>query len=226
MSTIAVAIHDVEPATFDRCALIRDWLADHGIDRVTLLVVPAPDLHPFFQRRPDLADWLLDCRDNGDAIAQQGFRRDLRRAGRSSTASTRSPRTRASRRAAACSSSPGIEPRGFVAPSYAYTPALRRELGQHVRLVGDGAAVRAPRRGQRGRARPLAARSPLALRAGALIAGRLLRLDLHPGDFDKTRHVLALEAVLRSARRTAVTYDDLCPSPPSAAHSGGVAAPV
>src|SRR6185436_14531217 len=59
MSTIAVAIHDVEPATFDRCALIRDSLADHGVDRVTLLVAPAPDLHPFFQRRPDLADWLL-----------------------------------------------------------------------------------------------------------------------------------------------------------------------
>ena len=49
---IAVAIHDVEPATFERCALIRDWLADHGVDRVTLLVIPAPHLHPFFQRRP------------------------------------------------------------------------------------------------------------------------------------------------------------------------------
>src|SRR4051812_29051109 len=67
--TIAVAIHDVEPATFERCALIRDWLDDHGVDRVTLLVIPAPDLHPFFQRRPELAAWLLDCRDRGDAIA-------------------------------------------------------------------------------------------------------------------------------------------------------------
>ena len=57
---IAVAVHDVEPATFERCALIRDWLDDHGVDRVTLLVVPAADLHPFFQRRPDLAAWLLD----------------------------------------------------------------------------------------------------------------------------------------------------------------------
>src|SRR5215207_5915231 len=63
----------VEPATFERCALIRDWLADHGIDRATLLVIPAPDLHPFFQRRLDLAAWLLDCRDRGDAIAQHGF---------------------------------------------------------------------------------------------------------------------------------------------------------
>ena len=45
--TIAVSLHDVEPATFERCALIRDWLDDLGVDRVTLLVIPAPDLHPF-----------------------------------------------------------------------------------------------------------------------------------------------------------------------------------
>ena len=31
---IAVAIHGIEPATFERCAVIRDWLDDHGIDRV------------------------------------------------------------------------------------------------------------------------------------------------------------------------------------------------
>ena len=30
--TIAVAIHDVEPATWERCALIRDWLADHAYE--------------------------------------------------------------------------------------------------------------------------------------------------------------------------------------------------
>ena len=45
-ATIAVALHDIEPATFERCALIRDWLDDHGVDRVTLLVIPARDLHP------------------------------------------------------------------------------------------------------------------------------------------------------------------------------------
>ena len=43
------------------------------------------------------------------------------------------------------------------------------------------------------------------------MSGRLLRLDLHPADFDHPRHVLALERVLRNATpRTAVTYDDLC----------------
>src|SRR2546429_6632236 len=43
---IAVALHDIEPATFERCALIRDWLDDHGVDRGTLLGIPARGLHP------------------------------------------------------------------------------------------------------------------------------------------------------------------------------------
>jgi hypothetical protein len=70
---IAVAIHDVAPATFARAALIRDWLDDHGIDRVTLLVVPAPDLHPFSTSSPELADWLLERARHGDAIVQHGL---------------------------------------------------------------------------------------------------------------------------------------------------------
>ena len=71
--TIAVSLHDVEPATFERCALIRDWLDDLGVDRVTLLVIPAPDLHPFHDRRPDLAEWLDERSRAGDAVAQHGF---------------------------------------------------------------------------------------------------------------------------------------------------------
>jgi predicted deacetylase len=215
---IAVAIHDVEPATFERCALIRDWLADHGIDRATLLVIPAPDLHPFFQRRPDLAAWLLDCRDRGDAIAQHGFQHRrpgpaglLRRGGAEAEfARMDADATRAcidaGRRMLTLA---GVAPRGFVAPAYAYTPALRRELAAGfdwwatlLRLVGRERASMAPALSLR--------RSALGVRAGALASGRLLRLDLHPADFDRPRHVLALESVLSASRRTPVTYDDLC----------------
>ena len=162
---IAVAIHDVEPATFERCALIRDWLADHGIDRATLLVIPAADLHPFFQRRPDLAAWLLDCRDRGDAVAQHGFqhrRAGAPRGGGAEFAGLDADATRASieagRRVLALA---GVEPRGFVAPAYAYTPALRRELADGfewwatlLRLVGRDRAALSPR----ALAAPLAAR--------------------------------------------------------------------
>jgi len=54
--------------------------------------------------------------------------------------------------------------------------------------------------------------SPWLVRAGALGAGRLLRLDLHPADLDHPRHIGAVEGVLKRARRhvrQAVTYDDL-----------------
>jgi len=189
---IAVAIHDVEPATFERCALIRDWLADHGIDRATLLVNPAPDLHPFFQRRPDLAAWLLRDRDRGDAIAQHGFQHraaaELARMGADDARASIDPGGRVLALA-------GVAPRGFVAPSYAYTPALRREhaLGFDwwatlLRLVGRDHAALAPVLSL--------GRSSLRVRAGALASGRLLRLDLHPADFDRPRRVLALESVL------------------------------
>ena len=104
----------------------------------------------------------------------------------------------------------GFAPRGFVAPGYAYTPALRRRLADDfdwwatlLRLVGREGASLAP-------ALSLS-RSALGVRAGALASGRLLRLDLHPADFDRPRLVLALESVLAGAsRRTPVTYDDLC----------------
>jgi predicted deacetylase len=104
----------------------------------------------------------------------------------------------------------GVEPRGFVAPAYAYTSVLRRELASAfdwwatlLRHVGPEHASLAP-------ALSLS-RSAIGVRAGALASGRLLRLDLHPADFDRPRHVLALEAVLAgSKRRTPVTYDDLC----------------
>ena len=200
---IAVALHDVEPATFERCALIRDWLADHGIDRVTLLVIPAADLHPFFQRRPELATWLLDCAARGDAIAQHGFQHRPADEFAGLDAQATRAGLAAGRRVLGLA---GVTPRGFVAPGYAYTPALRRELAgafdwwaTALRFVGRRGSALAP------------TCSPLAVRAGALTAGRLLRLDLHPADFDRPRHVLTLEAVLRGARdRIAVTYDDLC----------------
>ena len=212
---IAVAIHDVEPATFERCALIRDWLDDHGVDRATLLVIPAPDLHPFFQRRPDLAAWLLDCRDRGDAIAQHGFRHRAAAAGgprpEFARLDIRTRRRRASPPGRRVLALAGVEPRGFVAPGYAYTPGAAPRAGGSASTGGrrccasSAATARAI-----APAVPLR-RSPLALRAAALAPGRVLRLDLHPADFDRPGHVLALESVLRHARRrTAVTYDDLC----------------
>ncbi len=140
---LAVSLHDVEPATFERCALIRDWLNDQGVERVTLPVIPAPDLHPFHDRRPDMAAWLAECARGGDAIAQHGFQhRQARRAhgprrlavrwddgGGAEFVGLDADETRravlAGRRLLKLA---GVQPRGFVGPGFAYTGALRATL--------------------------------------------------------------------------------------------------
>ncbi len=260
--TIAVALHDIEPATFERCALIRDWLYDHGVGRATLLVIPARDLHPLAERSPEMVEWLIERERTGDAIAQHGFQhlRSQRARGRTGGA-YQSLRTlgadresefvgldaHETRRAVDAGRRvlklAGIEPRGFVAPGYAYTPALRQTLSERFQwwaaLMGLHRAQPAPSSasigpslpprwrttqsdGRRrellgppialssgGRLRRLV--SPALLRAGAVLSGSTLRLDLHPSDLDRPSHMLALEWVLSHSAhgRDAVTYEQL-----------------
>jgi uncharacterized protein len=223
---IAVAVHDVEPATFERCALIRDWLDDHGIERVTLLVIPAPDLHPFNDRRPEMAEWLTECAARGDAIAQHGFQH------RRSAAASRRANPAAefvgldaeeTRRAVDAGKRvlrlAGVQPRGFVAPAYAYTDALREILAGSFDWWASLVRIHAPAHSTTAPALTLGTSSavkrltsPWLVRAGALASGNLLRLDLHPADLDHPRHIGAVEGVLKRAQRRvreAVTYDDL-----------------
>jgi predicted deacetylase len=141
--TIAVALHGIEPATFERCAVIRDWLDDHGVDRVTLLVIPARDLHPVGERCPEMVSWLSERRRAGDSIAQHGFqhvRPGAEGSARGLIARAHGQRAgefvglgeAETRRAVDAGwrvlKLAGIEPDGFVAPAYAYTAALRRAL--------------------------------------------------------------------------------------------------
>jgi len=141
--TIAVALHGIEPATFEPCALIRDWLYDHEVERVTLLVIPARDLHPVGERSPEMVAWLRERRSAGDSIAQHGFchvRAGARAWPRQLLASAHGQRggefvgldDAETRRAVHAGwrllKLAGIEPDGFVAPAYAYTTALRAAL--------------------------------------------------------------------------------------------------
>lgn len=227
----AVTLHDVEPATFGRCADVRDWLAERGVDRATLLVIPAADLHAFDDRSPDLARWLLDRAGDGDAIAQHGFRhRRTRRAGppRRWLAGWQGGRaaefpglnanatTAAVRAGRAILAHAGIEARGFVAPGFAYTPELRRELdacfdwwASYLRVHRRGTAgLMAPARCLGTSSAVKRALSPIGVRVG--LPGGLLRVEVHPQDFDHPRHVRALERLLRrSDGMPTVTYDQL-----------------
>jgi hypothetical protein len=233
---LAVAVHDVEPATFERAALIRDWLDDLGVRRATLLVIPARDLHPLSDRRPEVAGWLLERERLGDSIAQHGFRHVQSRWAHGPArphlggggeepefVGLDGPQTiralDAGRRVLKLA---GIEPRGFIAPAYAYTRELRESLrtrfawwagswalhptgaGAPARLCGPpiGLAAAGPLR---------RAASPLLMRAASRLAGPVLRIEVHPGDLASASHVLALEHVIARAVRTreCVTYDDL-----------------
>jgi predicted deacetylase len=233
---IAVALHDVEPATFERVALIRDWLADQGIGRATLLVVPAPDLHPLQDRSEPLVAWLDERRRTGDAIAQHGLRdrcdcrpswTPLRPLSRRCPPDAEFATLSAEDTRRAVESGwrilrlAGLEPAGFVAPAYAYTPALHAALPRRFSWWAaadriyrpEGPAfgvatstavfpVAAPRRHQ-----PL---TPLRTRLRAATAGRVLRLDLRPADLDRPRQVAAVERVLAGARgRVPVTLGEI-----------------
>jgi predicted deacetylase len=235
-TTIAVALHGIEPATFERCAVIRDWLQDHGVDRVTLLVIPARDLHPVGERSPEMVDWLSERRRAGDSIAQHGFQHVRPRTRASARLLlARAPGQRGgefvgldgeeTRRAVHAGwrvlKLAGIEPDGFVAPSYAYTSALRQTLSSRFRWWAGLLRVHSAQPAVVSPLAPawsLAATGPLGrvfspslVRAGSLLPTSTLRLDLHPADLRYPRHMMALEWVLArsSSRRTAITYQEL-----------------
>ena len=191
---------------------------------MTLLVIPAPRLHPFTGPLAGAGDWLLDRarrrRRRSPSTGCSTGARARRRcpparcgAGRAATP----PSSRASTPSATVA---GVEAgRRILAARRPAAARLRR-----ARLRLHRRAARAPRRrastgGRRcsrlrgrapRRARPRSclgtssalkrAASPALVRAGAALSGRLLRLDLHPADFDHPRHVLALEHVLQRAR--------------------------
>jgi len=235
-AVLAVALHDIEPATFERAALIRDWLSDLGVDRVTLLVIPARDMHPLSDRRPEVGAWLHERERCGDAIAQHGFCHLQSRAalfprhplasisseapefvGLDSLATSRA--LDAGRRVLKLA---GVEPRGFVAPAYAYTPQLRASLRSrfhwwagtwalHSTTVGVHSCVSGPPIGIAAAGPLTRLISPAVLRIAGRLAGPTLRVDVHPLDLASPSHMLALEDVIRRARRRrrCATYDDL-----------------
>ena len=221
---IAVALHGIEPATFERCALIRDWLDDHGVDRVTLLVIPARDLHPVGERSPEMIEWLIERRVLGDSIAQHGFQHVCRRGGEFRGLDDEETR-RALHAGWRLLKLAGIEPDGFVAPAYAYTTALRAALTLRFRWWADllrvqptSSPLHTYKRAALSPALSLAgsrvlsrALAPQLLRVGALLPTRTLRLDIHPAYLQHPRHMLALEGILARAggRHRAVTYPEL-----------------
>ena len=149
---IAVALHDIEPATFERCALIRDWLDDHGVDRVTLLVIPARDLHPLGERCPEMVRWLNERRLAGDSIAQHGFQHQQLRRGAAGAAHHQAGARRTWRRVRGARRRGDTPRRGRrLAGAQASRRRARRVRGSRLRLhprTAPRAATQVPLVGQ------------------------------------------------------------------------------
>lgn len=204
MTVVAVALHEIEPSHFERCVALREWLRERGVERATLLVVPAPRLHPFDSVRPELADWLRGLAASGDAIAQHGLRHLRARHAEftgldaQSTAAALDTGLRLLRSA-------GLPPGGFVAPGYSYPFALRRALPCRYSWWADQRRVH--RLGRSLRAPALRPGDQLPL---ARAPGRPVRLDVHPTDFGRSDRLEALARMLeRVSGRETVTYDEL-----------------
>jgi predicted deacetylase len=212
---LAVTIHDIEPRTFSRTREIREWLAQRRIDRVTLAVIPAADLHPIGTRAPLLAAWLRGQVARGDAIAQHGLQH---RGPGSEFASLDLEESRGRVEAGlGLLREAELDPHGFIAPAYGYTPALRQVLGDRFDWFGERSQVcgrdhslnasvlglstpsRVPRR-----------LAPPIVRLSAGFCGQLMRLEIHPGDFDEARPISVIERLLaRATDRQVITYDEV-----------------
>jgi predicted deacetylase len=232
MTAVAVAVHDVELRSFSRVREIREWLLARGVGQVTLLVIPAADLHPIGTRAPALAAWLRGRVACGDTVAQHGL---------AHKASVIAPWPRSSVAAwqgGSAAEFPGLgadatarrvltgrrllkdielDPRGFVAPGYAYTRVLRGVLADSFEWFADTRRIQARSYQIKSRALCLGSStslkrllSPPLVRTAARNPGEVMRIDVHPADFDLPGHVATLESLLeRAAGRDVVTYDEL-----------------
>jgi predicted deacetylase len=230
---LAVALHDVEPRSFARIQEIREWLRERGVDRVTLLVIPAADLHPIGARAPALAAWLRVSVAHGDTVAQHGL------VHKAAAVAPWPRNVLANWQGGAAAEFPGLgredaarrvdtgrrllreielDPRGFVAPGYAYTRVLRALLADSFDWFADLRSIRT-RSGRDVQSRALClgsstplkrTLSPTLVRAASRAPRSVMRVDVHPADFDRRGHVETLEALLTRANgRSAVTYDEL-----------------
>ena len=224
---ISVTIHDIRPQCFERVALICDWLADQGIERTTLLVVPAPDLHPVNHRSDGLVEWLSEQRNAGACVAQLGLcnvdrprqsrPRLWHRAGlRSSAAEFAGLDPAETRRALTAGRRilhlADLEPEGFVAPGYGYTAALHQSLAARFKWWISESRLHTPLTGVRGVAMPRAVSAKNIRRWSARAAQEapLLRVDLRPNDLDDSRAVDSFERLFdRACKRRTVSFGEL-----------------
>lgn len=236
---LVVSFHDLAPHTQRPCQELLMLLAELGIPRASLLVVPRWHGVESILDRPFFLHWLRSLAEEGHEICLHGLthRADLVPRGLVSTLIGRvytagegelygigrelaeAKVTEGERILAEA----GLPVHGFVAPAWLLSPAAREVLRghgfeytvtlRHVDLLRDGARVKAPTVVFSTRSFLRRALSPLVGRACFAASRRhpVLRVSVHPGDLYEHRVRRALVSVLRQAiaDREPVTYGEL-----------------
>lgn len=237
--SLTVSFHDLTPA---RRALCADWLADMaacGVDRVSLLVVPADGGGPRFDADTHFVAWLREQVARGHELCLHGWTHREAQAPRGAWACLvarhytagegefyRLPLTEAARRLAAglaAFQTAGLPVTGFVPPAWlcgdeARAAARAAGLDYLVTWNGllslaDGRPIAAPvlTYSARARWRRIVSRLWVAIWSDLHAGASRLRVAVHPGDLAHPALRAHQNALIaRLARsRTPITYGAL-----------------
>lgn len=146
---LVVSLHDVSPHTFEASRQIIEELADAGVDRTSLLVVPDHHQRGHFLASPPFCDWLRDLQSAGHEAVIHGYiHRRARQSGESLLARLttriytadegeffdvdRATATALVSKAREEFRSTGLNPSGFIAPAW----LLSQEAEQALKELG------------------------------------------------------------------------------------------
>jgi len=208
---LVVSFHDLAPHTQRPCQELLMLLAELGVPRASLLVVPRWQGLETILERPFFLRWLRSLAEAGHEICLG----ELPGAGRE--AEERIGEDMEILAAA------GFPPRGFVAPAWLLSPAAREVLRRrdfeytvtlrHLDLLREDLRVTAPTVAFSTRGFLRRSLSPLVGRARFAASRRqpILRVSVHPQDLYERGVRRALVSVLRRALadREPVTYGEL-----------------
>lgn len=236
---LVVSFHGLAPHTQRPCQELLLLLAELGVPRASLLVVPCwHGMEPILER-PFFLRWLRSLVEEGHEICLHGLTHHADRlprglvsalVGRVYTAGEgefygigREPAEARVREGEEILAATGLAARGFVAPAWLLSPAAREVLCRrgfeytvtlrHLDLLREGVRIDAPTVVFSTRSLLRRAISPLVGRARFALSRRqpILRVSVHPEDLYERRVRRALVSVLERALadREPVTYGEL-----------------
>jgi uncharacterized protein len=211
---LVVSFHDLAPHTQRPCQELLMLLAELGVPRASLLVVPRWHGPETILERPFFLRWLLSLAEEGHEICLGEGEPD---------GTGREPVEVRLREGMEILAAAGLQARGFVAPAWRLGPAAREVLRRrdfeytatlrHLDLLREDVRIAAPTVVFSTRSFLRRSLSPLVGRARFAASRRqpILRVSVHPQDLYERGVRRALVSVLRRALedRAPVTYGEL-----------------